>query len=195
MKYKILSVTLTTILSLNFASLTVPPEPTEDAVVEPIVYSEELIQCAAAPVEAEPDWLMDVPLDESLQEHIWTRCNEYNITEHYELVYAVMKVESNYTVDIVSSTNDYGLMQINAINHEWLSNKLGIVDFLDPYQNVDAGIYLLQDLLHKYDTVPAALMCYNLGEGGAAKRWRDGVYSTTYTDKVLDYYYQIIGNI
>lgn len=204
MKYKVLTVTIALLLACR-SQLHAGVEPIGDIVVRPVVATQELSDTAPRyqnleevvieEVEEEPEWIVDVPLEEDLQEHIYNRCIEYDIVEHYELVYAVIRTESNYTPDIVSRTNDYGLMQINKCNHEWLGGKLGIVDFLDPYQNVDAGIYLLQYLLHKYEDPALALMCYNLGEGGAAKRWHEGIYTTTYTDKVLAYYNQIIENI
>lgn len=209
MKNRILALTLAMLVAYT-SHIHVGEEPVYDTVIRPTLATQEfsdtapqgrsfeevVIESTPKPeVEEIPEWFVDVPLEEALQEHIYNRCLEYNIAEHYELVYAVIRTESNYTPDIVSRTNDYGLMQINKCNHEWLGGKLGIVDFLDPYQNVDAGIYLLQYLLHKYEDPTLALMCYNLGEGGAAKRWRDGVYTTSYADKVLDYYNQIIENI
>jgi len=195
MKRRIIFATLLIAAIASMGISSIKQDSVEEVKIEPIVVTPEEQSVAAAPEPIEPEWLVDVPLDESLQEHIWNRCNEYGIVDNYELIYAVIRTESNYTANIVSSTDDYGLMQINACNHDWLGGKLGIVDFLDPYQNVDAGIYLLQYLLNKYDTVEEALMCYNLGEGGAAKRWRDGVYTTSYTEKVLAYYNEIIKDI
>jgi soluble lytic murein transglycosylase-like protein len=119
-------------------------------------------------------------------------CYNYDISEYYELVYAVIKTESNFNPSEISSTNDYGLMQINVVNHNYLSNTLGIVDFLDPYQNVQGGIYLLASLLHKYDNINRALMAYNMGEAGAATLWSRGKTSTQYTEAVLSNYKEYI---
>lgn len=141
-----------------------------------------------------PPRYMDVPLDEDLQDYIWSLCCMYDIDEHYELIYAMIQQESNFKSGVISSTNDYGLMQINKSNHSSLSQRLGVTDFLDPYQNVHAGIYLMANLLHKYDT-PKALMSYNMGEGGASKLWRQGIYTTSYTEAVLDAYNQFTEDI
>lgn len=138
-----------------------------------------------------PPCYFDVALDEEMQSYIWTLCGEFGITEHYGLVYALIQTESSFRPDLVSSTNDYGLMQINVVNHKNLSNLFGIDDFLDPYQNVHGGIYLLSRLLHKYD-VSDALMAYNMGEGGASKLWRRGIHSSKYSEKVLSYYKEYI---
>ena len=138
------------------------------------------------PSQSPPRYL-DVPLSDELQEHIWLLCSIYDITEHYELIYALIRHESNFNESIISATNDYGLMQINVVNHGYLREKLGLNNFLDPYQNIHAGIYLLAPLLHKYDTSDA-LMSYNMGEFGASKFWECGTHTTQYTESVMKYY-------
>lgn len=141
-----------------------------------------------------PPQYFEVNLSEDLQNYIWSMCCEYGISDYYELVYAQIQYESQFDPTAISSTNDYGLMQINVCNHEWLRNTLGVEDFLDPYDNVHCGIYMLSSLLHKYDIVDA-LMAYNLGERGASKLWQRGIHSTTYTEQVMANYHQFIGDI
>lgn len=141
-----------------------------------------------------PPRYFNVAMPEELQSYIWLLCCNYGIDEHYELIYALIKHESKFDAAAVSRSSDYGLMQINECNHEWLSEELGIVDFLDPYENVHGGIHMIASLLHKYD-VPDALMAYNMGENGAVKLWRRGIHSTTYTEQVLDYYKQFTEDI
>ena len=51
-----------------------------------------------------------VPLDADLQQYTAEMCDLYEVP--LELAYAVMQVESGYTVSATSSTGDYGLMQI-----------------------------------------------------------------------------------
>lgn len=120
----------------------------------------------------------DIPLSNELQEYIHQLCEEYNLA--YSFIIALIDTESNFNSDVVSATDDYGLMQINACNH-----KEGF-DYLDPYDNVTMGIEMLSDLAEKYDDVESVLMAYNFGEAGAKKLWKQGVYSTNYTKKVLD---------
>lgn len=125
----------------------------------------------------------EVEMDDELQEFIYCLSYGYNID--YAFVMGVMQTESEFKSDVVSSTNDYGLMQINKINHEWLEEKLGITDFLDPYQSSRSGLYILRNLFEKYEEPEKVLMAYNMGEGGAAKLWKQGIYETNYTNKVL----------
>ena len=66
---------------------------------------------------------LEIEMDEELQEFIYCLSYGYNID--YAFVMGLIEAESTYQVDVISSTNDYGLMQINTINHEWLTEKLG----------------------------------------------------------------------
>ncbi len=125
----------------------------------------------------------DIPLDENLQDYIRKECQEANID--MELVLAVIQVESNFDSNVVSETNDYGLMQINKVNHESLQKKLSIYDFLDPYDSVRAGIYMLSKLDWCENDIQR-LMCYNMGVSGAKRAWRKGIQETEYTKKVLE---------
>ena len=103
------------------------------------------------------------------------------------LVIAMIDKESTFRASVVSATDDYGLMQINVINHEWLSEQYGITDFLDPYQNVFCGIKILSGHLENYDgDLSRALMAYNMGAGGARRLWNQGIYSTSYTTYILN---------
>lgn len=80
----------------------------------------------------------DVPLSDSLQRYIYEICADEGVP--VTLALAMIEHESGFNPEVVSSTNDYGLMQINAINHEWLEEKYRTADFLNPYQNAFCGI-------------------------------------------------------
>ena len=76
-------------------------------------------------------------------------------------------------------------MQINECNHAELSDKLGITDFTEPYQNIRAGMYILRRLFEKYDEPALVCTAYNMGEYGASVLWEKGIYETAYSQKVL----------
>ena len=133
---------------------------------------------------AEPTYY-DIPLSKDLQLYTYNKCVDYGIPEHYELVLAMMWQESNYTEDLISSTNDYGIMQINSCNHSWLVDLLGPTDFLDASDNINAGVYVISKLLIKYGDVHKALMSYNMGEYGASLNWRAGNYTSRYSRGVV----------
>ena len=107
----------------------------------------------------------NVPLSAELQEYTYNLCQDKNVP--YELVLAVIDQESRYNPNTITKTGDYGLMGINKINHARLQKELGVPDFLDPKQNITAGVQLLSELLERYGDEHKALSAYNMGERGA----------------------------
>lgn len=126
---------------------------------------------------------LDVPMSEKEQEFVFYLASGYNID--FTLVMALIQHESNFQADVVSNTHDYGLMQINKINHEYLTETIGVTDFLDPYQNIRAGMFTLRKLFERYQVTDKVLMAYNMGENGASRLWEKGIYETSYTESIL----------
>ena len=124
----------------------------------------------------------DVPLEADFQDFIIEECNRRNVDP--ELVLAIMSVESDFQSDVISGTDDYGIMQINIANHSELKEKLGITNFLNPYESATAGIYLLNQY-QWCESEEQMLMCYNMGITGAKEAWSNGIYETQYVQKVM----------
>lgn len=116
-----------------------------------------------------------------LQEIMQDACEAYGVP--YALALAIAEVETHFDPDAVSPTHDYGLMQINQVNHEWLQS-LGM-DPLTYAGNIEAGLYMIGNYLNTYGDVEMALMAYNNGPSGARKLWDAGTYQTAYTRKVM----------
>lgn len=133
----------------------------------------------------------NIPLSIELQHYTQTICAEYNVDPI--LAFAVMEQESRFTSDIVSQGGDYGLMQVNRTNHEWLSEVLGITDFLDPEQNILAGVYMLSVLEHP--SVHHTLMAYNMGLGSANRNFVDYIWANKYSNQVVQRMIDIGGNV
>lgn len=175
-----------TLIALGFflGRITAP----EKVKVETVTKTETIeVPCyisEALPEGVALDFYFDVPLSHSLQEFISVVCSEEDVP--VTLVMAMIDHESKFNPEIVSKSNDYGLMQINAINHEWLEEQYRCADMLNPYQNVYCGIKILGSYIAKYEDYCKALMAYNMGNYGANKAWRDGITSTSYTEIVLD---------
>lgn len=126
---------------------------------------------------------LDVPMNEELQEFVFYMAAAYDID--FTFVMALIQQESNYNAYVVSATNDYGLMQINQQNHTYLKEQLGISDFLNPYDNIRAGMFTLRNLFDKYETPSKVLMAYNMGETGASRLWDQGVFESKYSKSIL----------
>lgn len=111
-------------------------------------------------------------------------CEQYQVP--YALALAVADRESRFNPDAISGTNDFGLMQINKINHGWLNEK-GI-DPLSYEGNIEAGVLMLSQAIEKYGDYELALMAYNCGDAGAKRLWNEGTYSTKYSRAVMELY-------
>ena len=116
-----------------------------------------------------------------LQDIMQDACEVYGVP--YALALAIAEVETHFDPDAVSPTHDYGLMQINQINHAWLLEK-GF-DVHTYAGNIEAGLYIIGGYLDTYGDTERALMAYNNGPNGAKKLWDAGTYQTDYTRKVM----------
>lgn len=128
-------------------------------------------------------FLFNIPLSDSLQRYIYEICADEGVP--VTLAIAMIEHESGFNPEVISSTDDYGLMQINSINHSNLEKKYRTTDMLNPYQNVFCGISIIGSYIEKYEDYGKALMAYNMGEYGAKKAWENGVTSTKYSEKIL----------
>jgi soluble lytic murein transglycosylase-like protein len=105
-----------------------------------------------------------------------------------ELIHAVIRAESAYQADAVSSKGAVGLMQLMPATAE----RYGVVDRSDPEQNVQGGVAYLRDLLELFESdLRLALAAYNAGEN-AVMRYGNAIppYPETqnYVRKVIRFY-------
>lgn len=134
----------------------------------------------------------DVPLNFEVQDYMFEQCEKFDVP--VELVLAVIKKESNFKADAISKTSDYGLMQINKVNHKWLKKELGVTDFLDAKQNILCGVYILSGHLKSTNgNIHKALMQYQFGIAGAKRLWRKNIYSSKHSRNVVKVYKQYKG--
>ena len=126
----------------------------------------------------------DVPLSHGLQDYIYELCAEEHVP--MSLIIAMIDHESKFNPEAVSETNDYGLMQINEVNHDRLEEQYRCADMLNPYQNVFCGIKVIGSYIETYEDYTKALMAYNMGNYGAKKAWDNGITSTAYTEVILN---------
>ena len=159
-------------------------EATTELETEPISTPPEQVTVVIVPPAAEHEnHLYAVPLEDAVQSYIFQCCTLDNVST--DLVIAVIDKESDFKEDVISVTGDYGLMQINEGNHEWLEEMYGVSDFLDPYENIYCGVKLLSYYLERYGDLHKALMAYNMGEGNAQALWDKGITTSEYSRSVV----------
>lgn len=130
MKRSLLMVSLiiTIIVTNKIYALTITPAN------KPIEVETQIVETKAKELKAEVKTYYNVPLDMDLQDYIREECIDAGLD--MKLVLAIMKVESNFNPKVISSTGDFGLMQVNKVDFEEVERELGLTNMLDPYQGL-----------------------------------------------------------
>lgn len=93
---------------------------------------------------------------------------EYSVPE--EVIYAVMRVESNFKSDAQSPKGAIGLMQLTPDTFYWLCAKNDSADanpelLYNPETNIRYGAYFLNLLYSEFGVWDTAFAAYNAGRG------------------------------
>ena len=107
---------------------------------------------------------------------------KYNLPP--ELINAVIRAESNFQVQAVSSAGARGLMQLMPAT----AKELGVENSFDIQQNIDGGSRYLRKMLDRFgENIRKALAAYNAGPGTVIKYNGRVPYPETrqYVERVL----------
>ncbi len=109
-------------------------------------------------------------------EEVFDSCDKYGVNPL--LVLSIIKVESSFNPDAISSKNAVGLMQVKPQTAEYLYSFTGIdYDLFIPKDNIDAGTYYIRYLIDKFKNQETALIAYNAGEGNVSNWLNNEKYS------------------
>lgn len=104
---------------------------------------------------------------------------KYELSE--QLIFAVIKTESNFYERAKSQKNAYGIMQIKKETFDFVCQMFGLdfsnEDIFDAEKNIQVGVCYLRYLIDKFEVVDVAVCAYNAGEGNVAKWLSDKSYS------------------
>lgn len=111
---------------------------------------------------------------------IGEECQKYNI-DRYEIL-SLIKAESDFKADAVSSKNAVGLMQLTLDTANWCGKQLGITDIeindlYVPEINIMLGVYYYSYLKERYGDFDTTLSAYNAGMGNVDKWLENSKYS------------------
>jgi soluble lytic murein transglycosylase len=112
----------------------------------------------------------------------------------YRLALAVIKVESNFKRDVVSSKGARGLFQIKPSLARYIAKDAGVKwdgtrCLHEPDNNIKLGIYHLSRLVEDCESLSAALLAYNAGTSRMkARQAGKGVPKNAFTKRVLKEY-------
>ena len=98
--------------------------------------------------------------------------SQYGVDKAF--VYALIRTESSFKSDAVSSVDARGLMQLTQSAFDWVKMKSGFDgefdDMFDAQTNIKYGVYMLKLLLEEFENETNALCAYHAG-WGITKEW------------------------
>lgn len=117
------------------------------------------------------DNLLKIIYPKTYNEIISIYGEKYQVEEN--LIFAVIKAESNFDKNAVSNRNAIGLMQVMESTAKEVANKHKINiqaedmkgQLTDVYKNIEIGTCYLSSLIQKYGNKEVALAAYNAGTG------------------------------
>lgn len=95
-----------------------------------------------------------------------------------ELIYAMIKEESNFDKAANSSKAAKGLMQLVQSTAEEVGREIGIseIDLNNPEINIEIGTKYISDLINRYDgNIALGITAYNAGIGNVDNWIRQGI--------------------
>lgn len=152
-------------------------------------------------VEVAPQkpYIKNLPLPEEISNYIWQKSRESGFS--YYLLLAIAKQESNFDTRCVSSTGDYGLMQINTRTAPWIARELGYASYsLTDYKtSINFSVFYLSHLREYWDNNGISgidlqrmtLMSYNRGPAGAKRYLQNHGYYSAYVTNIENYKKQL----
>ena len=117
------------------------------------------------------DNIMEMIYPKTYKEYVSIYADKYQVEEN--LIFALIKAESNFNEDSISSKGAIGLMQLMEETAIYVANRSNIEldeenireDLLKVDKNINIGTKYLSMMLDRYGNMEIALAAYNAGIG------------------------------
>lgn len=125
------------------------------------------------------DKILAIFYKKEYNEYVEQYSKKYGVDEN--LIYSIIKNESKYDANAISSSDAKGLMQIMDNTVKDIANGIeeleyDTIDIFDPETNIHLGTNYIAELLNKYNNVvPIAVAAYNAGIGNVDKWIENGI--------------------
>ncbi len=115
------------------------------------------------------------------EEYVEKYSNEYGVDSDF--CFALIKCESNFNPQAVSSAEAKGLMQMTPDTYRWVCGKLYGTDIdeellFDPETNIKCGIWYISYLKTQFSGEKEVIAAYNAGPSHVREWLADTRYST-----------------
>ena len=113
------------------------------------------------------------------EKYVATYCRKYNLEESF--IFSVIKCESSFQSDAVSSAGAMGLMQIMPDTFTWLKTKTGEdlpeEKLFEPKISIKYGCLLYSMFIEQFGSEAEAVAAYHAGPNNVKKWLKDENYS------------------
>jgi len=128
--------------------------------------------------------ILKITYPQKYSEYVEKYAKEYQIEK--ELIYAVIKAESNFKAEAISNKEALGLMQVLESTAQEVAGKLELEvtkeEILNPEINICLGTKYLSNLIEKYGNIELAVASYNAGIGNVDSWIEEGTIKKDGTD-------------
>lgn len=127
------------------------------------------------------NWFLKQMYPRKYSEQVYFYSKQYNVDPN--LIFAMIKAESNFNPRIVSHKEAIGLMQVIPETGGWVAENIGIKGYnkdmlFNPDYNINIGTWYLKYLLKQFNNnVTLAVAAYNGGSGNVLNWLKDKRYS------------------
>lgn len=133
-------------------------------------------------------WFMKYLYPLNYEGSIVKYAREYNVDPY--LVASVIKVESNFSPEVVSSKGAVGLMQLMPTTAQWVAEKIAMEGVTpehlkNPDLNIRIGTWYLSSLMKEFHgDLTLVLAAYNGGRGNVAQWLKSGELDGTREEQI-----------